>query len=61
MIAYLSGKDVAGSPADLSTEMFERLNKNCGLHGHVKRARNAGTLQRSIFSVLSTSGHETFK
>ena len=50
--------DVAGGPADVGAERFQRLDQHCGLDGHVQRARDARGLQRLLCGVFLAHRHE---
>ena len=44
----LSGEDVARTPTDVGTHGLEGLDKHGSLDGHVQRARDASTLEKSV-------------
>ena len=54
----LRGEDVARSPADVGTKGDEGLDEHGRLHRHVKRAGDAGALERLTRAELGTHGHE---
>ncbi|CAB4649291.1 unannotated protein [freshwater metagenome] len=56
----LSRKNVAACPTNLCTESHQRLDEHRGLHGHVKRPRNARTLQGLVGTKFFTEGHEAW-
>ena len=55
----LGGKDVAGGPAHLSTQLHQGLDQNRGLDRHVQGAGNAGTLEGLLTAVLLAKCHQT--
>jgi hypothetical protein len=54
----LGGVDVAGGPADLGAERGEGLDQHGGLHGHVQRAGDLGTLERLAGAKLLAERHQ---
>ena len=54
----LRGEDVAGSPADLSTQSRECFNEYRRLNGHVKRTGNTGASQRFLTGILLADCHQ---
>ena len=54
----LGGKNVTGTPANISTNFTESLHEDCGLDGHVKRPHHAHTIERLAGAILFASGHE---
>ena len=54
----LRTENVAAHPAHICTEVHERFNQNCGLHGHVEAAHNAGASERLLAGIFLAESHE---
>lgn len=54
----LRAEDVAADPADVGTEVHERLDENGGLHRHVEATHDAGTGERLLACVFLAESHE---
>ena len=54
----LGREDVAGGPADLGTEGFQRLDQHGGLDGHVEAAGDAGALEDLLRAELFAQRHQ---
>jgi hypothetical protein len=56
----LGGENVTAGPADVCTQSYKSLNKNCSLNGHVEGSRNASALKRLVGTKFFTQGHQTW-
>ena len=54
----LGGEDVAGSPADVGTELIKRPDEHGRLDGHMQGTGDAQSLKRLARAVLSDAFHE---
>ncbi len=54
----LGGENVAGNPADVGTEIAQRLDEHGRLNGHVQRAHDTDTGQRLLLAIFFTGGHQ---
>merc|ERR1711944_68608 len=55
----LCGKDVAGGPGHLSSQLQESFDEHCSLDGHVKTSSDPGTFQWLRGAILLTQMHQT--
>ena len=56
----LGGEDVARSPTNFSPQCGECFDEGRGLHGHVQRASDFGTLKRLAAAITFTQCHQSW-
>jgi len=61
----LGAEDIAGSPSDLGTEIFEGLDEDCSLDGHMEGTTDSSALQdlfvsTKLLAAVHEAGHLSF-
>jgi hypothetical protein len=54
----LRREDVAGHPADVRTQLRQRLDQDSGLHGHVQTAHHPRAGERLLRAITGAQRHE---